>query len=119
MRDHRKLKAFVLIDAMVLDIYRISEEFPRSEMFGLAAQMRRAIVSSASNIVEGCARQSREEYTRFLEIALGSLRETGYQMSVAHRLGYVRDEVFRGIDARYTEAARVLAGLMKSNRNPG
>jgi len=82
LRDHRKLRAFELIDALVLEIYKLSGEFPRSELFGLTSQVQRAIVSAASNIVEGCSRASRTEYVRFLEISLGSLRESGYQMSI-------------------------------------
>ena len=86
MRDHRKLRAFELVDGLVMEVYRATKNFPREEQFGLTSQVRRAIVSAASNIVEGCARDSQADYARFLHTAYGSLREAEYQMEVACRL---------------------------------
>ncbi len=79
MRDHTKLRAFELADEVAVLIYRITREFPKEEIYGLTSQMRRAVVSVPSNIVEGCARESQTEYLRFLEIAFASLREVHYQ----------------------------------------
>jgi len=92
MRDHRKLRAFELADELVLAIYSATISFPREEQFGLTSQMRRAAVSIASNIVEGCARNSQTDYVRFLDMAFGSVREAEYQLTIAQRLGYVADE---------------------------
>ena len=74
MRDHTKLRAFELADELVLKIYQATKDFPKEETYGLTSQMRRAVVSVPSNIVEGCARASQGEYVRFLEIAFVSLR---------------------------------------------
>jgi four helix bundle protein len=75
MRDHSKLRAFELADEVTFLVYRVTQNFPKEEIYGLTSQMRRAAVSVPSNIVEGCARESETEYLRFLEIAFGSLRK--------------------------------------------
>ena len=71
MRDHTKLRAFELADSLALEMYRVTSGFPRHEQFGLTQQMRRAAVSCASNIVEGCARNTHADYLRFLDMAYG------------------------------------------------
>ena len=91
MRDHRKLKVFEKADALVLLVYQATRFFPAEERFGLSSQLRRAVMSIASNIVEGSARSSRTEYCRFLEMAHASAREVQYQLSVAGRLGYFEE----------------------------
>jgi len=118
MKDHRKLKAFQLADKLALKVYGATREFPRQEMFGLTSQLRRAAVSAASNIVEGCARSSRKDFVHFLEMAHGSLREVGYQLSLAHRLGYLDADGFDSLDDLYGNASRTLAGLINSLQDP-
>ena len=116
MRDHTKLRAFELADRLALATYKCTAGFPREEQFGLTSQMRRAAVSTASNIVEGCGRDSRADYLRFLDIAFGSLRELEYQMTLAHRLGYLSD--YEPLAALIAETSKVLAALIRSLRRP-
>src|SRR6266436_5160044 len=101
MRDHRKLRAYELADSFVVAIYRATKGFPREELFGLVSQMRRASVSVVANIVEGCARQTHNDYLRFLDIALGSLREVGYYVDLSLRLGYLSKESANPLQAQY------------------
>ena len=116
MRNHKKLRAFELADEIALLIYRVTQGFPKHETYGLVSQMRRAAVSVPSNIVEGCARESQIEYTRFLEIAFGSLRELHYQISLSIRLGYLSDEHTLLCEQKILEAEKVLGALVRSMR---
>lgn len=117
MRDHTRLKAFELSDELVIIIYQITRHFPDDERYGLTSQMRRAAISVPSNIVEGCSRESRSEYARFLEIAFGSLKELHYQFDLASRLGYLSDKNPKHYEAKIIETEKVLAALLRSRRS--
>ena len=114
MRDHKKLRAFERADELALATYQATRRFPREELFGLTAQMRRAAVSVASNIVEGCARNSQADYLHFLDMAFGSASELGYQASLAQRLGYLPGE--NTVQTACAETCRVLNGLIRALR---
>jgi len=107
-----------LADGLVLSIYSATKAFPKEEQFGLTSQLRRAAISIASNIVEGCARRSEADYIRFLDMAFGSSREVEYQLSIAHRLGYLSDNAAHELATRAAETAKVLTGLMRALRTP-
>jgi four helix bundle protein len=114
MRDHTKLKAFEIADSVVMEVYRVTRSFPKEEIFGLTSQVRRSAMSIASNIVEGCARNSEADYLRFLDMSYGSAKELEYQLSVADRLGYSTE--LQLVRDKTTEAARVLNALINSIR---
>jgi four helix bundle protein len=116
MRDHQKLKAFELADALALLTYKETQAFSREEVYGLTSQMRRAAVSVPSNIVEGCARNTEKDYLRFLDDAYGSAKELGYQASLAKRLGYLLNDT---LEEQADETARVLNALINSLRKGG
>ncbi len=110
------MRAFELADALVLSIYAATRSFPKEELFGLTSQIRRAAVSIASNIVEGCARKSQADLLRFIDMAFGSAREVEYQISIAARLGYLIDEHRPLLEQHTNEIVKVLAGLQRSMR---
>jgi four helix bundle protein len=116
MRDHTKLRAFELADELAIKVYLATNSFPSNEAFGLTSQMRRAAVSTASNIVEGCARSTEGEYLRFLDMAYGSARELEYQLSLAARLGYLPDDHRKPLSDLAIETSKVLGGLIRSLR---
>jgi four helix bundle protein len=110
-RDHRKLAVFVLADGLALDTYKLSAQFPKSETFGLQMQVRRAAVSAASNLVEGCTRSSPSAFVHFVEIAAGSAAEARYVMGLALRLGFVNAKTLKDYDARQDRLLRSLNRL--------
>ena len=116
MRDHRKLRAFELADDVAILAYQVTSSFPREEIYGLTAQIRKAADSVPSNIVEGCARDSEADYLRFLYIAFGSLREMGYQLGLSKRLGFLSVDDALVIEPKAIEAEKVLNGLICSMR---
>ena len=113
MQDYRKLQAFELADQLALEVYKITLLIPDDERFGLIAQLRRAAVSTASNIVEGCGRDGRNELLHFLSMAHGSAHEVAYQLSLAYRLRYFNDQQYNSIRNLAERTPRAIYGLMQ------
>jgi four helix bundle protein len=114
-RDYRKLGAFRLAHDGVLAIYRLSKGFPREERFGLQAQMRRASVSVAANIVEGSARRSTREYLNSLNVAAGSAAETRCLVSLSEGLGFAADPVeARSLVSHYDHLTASLVAIINA-----
>jgi len=99
-----------MADALVVDIYPATSNFPASERYGLQAQMRRAAVSVATNIVEGSARRTTSEYLHFLNIAAGSATELRYLIDLSHRLEFLPARTATDLDPR---CALLIAGLVR------
>ena len=93
-------------------VYKVQRNFPDSERFGLADQLRRAVVSIPSNIAEGHGRGTTKDFARFLTLAQGSLNEVSTQLELAHRFGYLPSET--GLYEEATEIAKMLSSLIKS-----
>lgn len=91
MARYRDLIIFQKADKLAYEIYKLTQSFPKNEMFGLTSQLRRAALSIPTNIVEGHARKSKKEFRQFINISLGSLAETEYLFNFSKRLGYHTD----------------------------
>ena len=113
-RDHEKLRVFHDAHAVTTAIYRHSRHFPRDEVFGLQAQMRRAAVSVSCNIVEGNARGSARDYLRFLHIALGSACELQYLVDLATELGMAAGKEWSTISSQCTAVVKQLQRLTET-----
>jgi four helix bundle protein len=111
-RDYTKIKAWQLTDELALLVYKVTREFPKSEIWGLTSQMRRAAVSVPANIVEGSARRSRNEYLHFLYIALSSLAELNYYIRFTKELGYLDTKSFQESWLKSQEGLKTLQGLI-------
>ena len=95
-------------------IYNATRGFPVDERFGLTNQLRRAAVSISSNIAEGSSRSSKTDFSRFIEIATGSVFEAVSQAFVARRQSLFSEDQFREIYTDAEELSRMLSGLRKS-----
>ena len=111
--SYKDLKVWQKSLDLVTDVYQLTRSFPRDEMYGMVAQMRRAAVSVSSNIAEGKGRSSDKEFVVFLCHARGSLLELETQALIASRLGYVDDAGRRSLESQAAEVGKVLNGLIK------
>lgn len=114
IRSYRDLVAWQKSMDLTVAIYNQSAEFPRTEIYGLAQQMRRAAVSVASNIAEGWGRGATGDYLRFLRTARGSLCELETQVHLAERLGYFGAGDLQELLNGTSECSRILQGLIES-----
>ncbi len=96
----------------VTDIYKLTSVFPKEEVYGLIAQIRRSAVSVPSNIAEGYGRKSTGEYIRFLNIAAASLYEIQTQLEISRNLKYLKHEQFDVVYELSRELERMLSSLV-------
>jgi four helix bundle protein len=113
-KPHKRLDVWNKSIDLTVDIYKLSETFPRTEVYGLTGQMRRAAVSIPSNIAEGAARQTKKEFINFLHMAQGSLSELDTQLVIASRLEYIPMETHETIENKIETNSKMLTGLIKS-----
>lgn len=111
--DYRKLKVWQQARVLATHVYKLTGEFPRHELFGLSAQMRRAVISVACNIAEAHGRSSNADRIRFFVIARGSLLEVETQAVIAADLEYVDQGAAEKVVARTMDVTRLLNGLIR------
>ena len=116
MQDFKKLLVWRKAHELAVQIYRSTTSFPRSEMFGLTAQLRRAAVSVSANIAEGCGRKGDRDFGRYLQVSMSSACELEYHFLLARDLGYVAEDAYQGLHDATVEVKRMLAGFLKATR---
>jgi len=117
--SYRDLKTWQNAMSLAEACYQYSKAFPRDELFGLTAQLRRAAVSIPANIAEGYGRESLASYVHFLKIAQGSLKELETHIILATRVELLETESSEDLLRQSDEIGRMLRGLIKSLQRSG
>jgi four helix bundle protein len=115
-KGFRKLIIWQRAHQLVLLIYKLSESFPKSELFGLTSQMRRAAVSIPANVAEGYAAGGKGQFGRYLDIAQGSLAEVEYYLILAFELKYINQAEYEQAESLRSETGFLLHRLMETVR---
>jgi four helix bundle protein len=113
-KPHKRLIAWQKSMELVVLIYEITKTFRKEETYGLVSQMRRAAVSGPSNIAEGAADRSRDQFKNFLRTAIGSLNELNTQLEISFRIGYLNRENHDRAQKLLDECLAVTFGLRRS-----
>ena len=110
------MKVWQKAHSLVLEVYKLTAEFPNVERFRLTDQLCRAASSIPANIVEGQARQTTKEYIHFLYNARGSLEETRYHLLLARDLELLDSDRYATLETDYKAVSKMLNGLIQSLR---
>jgi four helix bundle protein len=116
MMPYERLDAWRACHVLAIATYRVTSSFPDTERYGLVVQMRRAAVSTASNIAEGSAKRGARALRRYLDIALGSLAELCYQILLSKELSYLSAKQFAELEELRSIAGKLTWGLHESAR---
>lgn len=114
MKTYRDLIVWQKSMQCVTAVYKGTRMFPKEELYGLTAQMRRAAISIPSNIAEGYGRRSTQDYLRFLQIAMGSIFELQTQLEIAFNLEYLHKSDFAAFYESSREIERMLSALIRN-----
>lgn len=114
MKPHERFVAWQHCHRLALFTYQLTLTFPKSELYGITSQMRRAAYSAAANIVEGCAKKGAGEFRRFLDISLGSLAELSYFALLARDLKLLSHEAWKEFELQHEIAGKTTMGLHKA-----
>jgi four helix bundle protein len=113
VKDYKDLKIWQKGIEIADKIYSVTDGFPKSELYGLVAQMRKASVSIPSNIAEGFVRNHNKEYKQFLYISLGSCAELETQLIISHKRNYVTNKDLEFLAEEINHESRMIMSLIK------
>ena len=116
MQNYKRLKVWEKAHRFTVEVYRVTREFPKPELFGLTAQLRRACVSVTSSIGEGAGRGSTADFARFLDIATGSVNEAESLLLVARDVGYLLPASHQDLETMAVEVRKMLWSLLNRLR---
>ena len=107
------LDAWKQATELVIRIYEITAAFPKEEIFGITAQLRRAAISIASNIAEGAGRKSKKDFRQFTHMASGSLNEVESLLYISLRLNLLTKEFYTELKEKVDKVGRLIGGLLR------
>ena len=113
MRDFRKYDIWLQSVDFATEIYKLTATFPKNELYALADQMQRAVVSIGSNIAEGCSRESEKDFAHFLSIAIGSAFEVETQLRIALNVKYISEDKYNSLVETLSVTERQIHALIK------
>lgn len=116
MKSFTELKVWAKAHQLVIQIYKITKDFPAEERFSLTNQIRRASVSIASNIAEGFQRSSSKVSRNFYDIADGSIEEVKYQLLLSRDLRYIKEQEYKDLLQLTEEVSKMLRAWIASQR---
>ena len=116
MRNHEELEVWQKAHQLTLNVYRATEGFPRSEVFGLSSQLRRAAASIGANLAEGCGRWSDGELARYVQISMGSASEVQNHLRLAKDLGFVDAVKYASLNSDLTSVRQMLTAFLQRLR---
>lgn len=111
---YKNLRVYQLSKVVVKDVYHLIKKYPAEERYALCDQLRRAVISVPSNIVEGLSRTTDKEKHQFLNIAYGSLMEVLCQLNVSVDLGYISNDELKYVEVESAELIRMMKGMMRN-----
>lgn len=114
MTSYKKLDAWKKAMVLIKEVYLLTRQYPKEELFALTSQTKRAAVSIAANIAEGVGRNYKKDTIQFLHIARGSLYEVETLLNIAVMVEIIPEERFNPFESMIDEEIRILNGLIKS-----
>ena len=111
---HKDLKVWKESIDFVTLLYKVTDSFPKSELYGLTSQLRRAAVSIPSNIAEGASRNHKKEFIQYLYISLASASEVDTQLVISSNLNFINEKELSILSNKLNEISKMLQGLIKS-----
>jgi four helix bundle protein len=116
MQNYKDLIVWKKSHQLVLSVYRTSKKFPKEELYNLTSQIRRAALSTPTNISEGCGKFTQLDFAKYLQNALGSAQEVEYLNFLSFELEYIFQDEYNKLDQEVNEVKAMLISLIKKIR---
>jgi four helix bundle protein len=109
MINFREIEFWKRSRHLAIEVYRVTNTFPKNELYGLTSQIRRCAISIPSNIAEGSGRSSKKDFARFLDMSIGSAHELETQIDIAHEISFINTSDFRRLNKELIEIIKMIS----------